>query len=89
MNTINFTLAALALITATIALLLTFFRLNSIEKDLINMEQGLKECAARTSANKLDISTIDSRTKSKPKAKRGRPKKNAPKPMTKPLQKTM
>ena len=44
------------------------------------MEQGLKECAARTSANKLDISTIDNRTKSKPKAKRGRPRKNAPKP---------
>ncbi len=89
MNTINFTLATLALITATIALLLSFFRLNSIEKDLSDMEQGLKECAARTSANKLDISTIDNRTKSKPKAKRGRPRKNAPKPMAAPLQKTM
>ena len=46
----------------------------------MDIEDGLRECATRSSMNKLDISTIDNRTKTKPKAKRGRPKKNAPKP---------
>lgn len=80
MNTITSTLAILAIITATFNLIFTFFKFRDIENDLIDIEDGLRECATRSSMNKLDISTIDNRTKAKPKAKRGRPKKNAPKP---------
>ena len=79
MNTITSALAIVAIITVTFNLLFTFFKFKDIENNLLNMEDGLRECATRSSMNKLDISTIDNRTKAKPKAKRGRPKKNTPK----------
>tara|TARA_R110002012_G_scaffold171342_4_gene336116 strand:+ start:975 stop:1250 length:276 start_codon:yes stop_codon:yes gene_type:complete len=91
MTTITLLLAILAIITSVFTLLMSMTTHQELEKELSNIKQGLRECATRSSLNALEISTIDNRTKSKPKAKRGRPKKAKipPKPMTKPLQKTM
>jgi hypothetical protein len=58
---------------------MTISQYRSLEIYMYDLEQGLRECATRTSENRLDISTIDNRTKSKPKAKRGRPRKNTSK----------
>ena len=80
MATISFVLAMIASIIAVFTLLMSISTYREIEQQLIDMQEGLRECANRTTLNKLDISTIDNRTKAKPKAKRGRPKKNAPKP---------
>ena len=79
MNTITITLAILAIITATFSLLLCFFKLQEIEKDISHMTEGLRDCATRTRTNKLHLDTLANKL-DKPKAKRGRPKKNAPKP---------
>ena len=43
------------------------------------MVDDLRDCATRTRSNKLAIDTLDNKV-NKPKAKRGRPRKNAPKP---------
>ena len=80
MTTIASILAIMASIISVFTLLMTISQYRSLEIYMNDLEEGLRECAARTSANKLDISTIDNRTKAKPKAKRGRPRKNAPKP---------
>jgi len=80
MTTIAFVLAITASIISVFTLLMTISQYRSLEIYMNDLEQGLRECASRTSENKLDISTIDNRTKAKPKAKRGRPRKNAPKP---------
>jgi hypothetical protein len=79
MTTIAFVLAIMASIVSVFTLLMTISQYRSLEIYMNDLEEGLRECAARTSTNKLDISTIDNRTKAKPKAKRGRPRKNAPK----------
>ena len=78
-TTITFVLAMIALVISVFTLLMTISQYRSLEIYMYDLEQGLRECAARTSENKLDIATIDNRTKSKPTAKRGRPRKNAPK----------
>ena len=78
-TTIAFVLAIMAIIISVFTLLMTISQYRSLEIYMYDLEQGLRECATRTSENRLDISTIDNRTKSKPKAKRGRPKKSAPK----------
>ena len=39
------------------------------------MTQGLRDCATRTRTNKLHLDTLTNKL-DKPKAKRGRPKKN-------------
>ena len=80
MTTIASILAIMASIISVFTLLMTISQYRSLEIYMNDLEEGLRECAARTSANKLDISTIDNRTKAKPKAKRGRPRKNSPKP---------
>ena len=80
MTTIAFVLAITASIISVFTLLMTISQYRSLEIYMNDLEQGLRECATRTSENKLDISTIDNRTKAKPKAKRGRPRKNTPKP---------
>ena len=80
MTTIASILAIMASIISVFTLLMTISQYKSLEIYMNDLEEGLRECAARTSANKLDISTIDNRTKAKPKAKRGRPRKNSPKP---------
>jgi hypothetical protein len=79
MTTITFILAITASIISVFTLLMTISQYRSFEIYMYDLEQGLRECASRTSENKLNISTIDNRTKAKPKAKRGRPRKNAPK----------
>jgi len=76
MTTITLLLAILAIITSVFTLLMSMATNREIEQKLIDMQEGIRECANRTTLNKLDISTIDNRTKAKPKAKRGRPKKN-------------
>tara|TARA_R100001463_G_scaffold30957_6_gene70243 strand:+ start:410 stop:670 length:261 start_codon:yes stop_codon:yes gene_type:complete len=79
MTTIAFVLAIMATIISVFTLLMAISQYRSLEIYMYDLEQGLRECASRTSENKLDISTIDNRTKAKPKAKRGRPRKNTPK----------
>ena len=78
--TITFVLAIMASIVSVFTLLMTISQYRSLEIYMNDLEQGLRECASRISLNKIEIATIDSRTKSKPTAKRGRPRKNAPKP---------
>jgi len=80
MATITLLLSILAIITSVFTLLMSMSTNREIEQQLVDMQEGIRECANRTTLNKLDISTIDNRTKAKPKAKRGRPKKNAPNP---------
>ena len=79
MTTITLLLAILAIITSVFTLLMSMATNREIGQQLIDMQEGIRECANRTTLNKLDISTIDNRTKSKPKAKRGRPKKTSTK----------
>jgi hypothetical protein len=57
----------------------TFIATLTLNDRLINTEEGLRECATRTSSNKLHIDTLKNKV-DKPKAKRGRPRKNTPKP---------
>lgn len=76
MNTISIILSVLATITSAFTLITVLARNSEIDASLYNLEDGLRECANRTTLNKLDISTIDNRTKAKPKAKRGRPRKD-------------
>ncbi len=76
MNTISIILSILATITSAFTLITVLARNSEIDASLYNLEDGLRECANRTTLNKLDISTIDNRTKAKPKAKRGRPRKD-------------
>ena len=76
MNTLSIILAVLATITSIFTLLVVLARTSEVEAALYQLEDGLRECANRTTLNKLDISTIDNRTKAKPKAKRGRPRKD-------------
>ena len=76
MNTISIILSILATITSAFTLITFLARNSEIDASLHNLEDGLRECANRTTLNKLDISTIDNRTKAKPKAKRGRPRKD-------------
>jgi len=68
----------LTLIIAIIAGMLsayTFLSTLALNDRLIDAEQGIKECATRTTTNKLHLNTLDNKV-DKPKAKRGRPKKN-------------
>lgn len=71
MTTVTFVLAIIANIIAVFTLLMNM----STEKALADMEEGIRECAARTQTNKLLINTLDNKV-NKPKPKRGRPKKN-------------
>ena len=75
MTTITFVLAIFATIIAVFTLLMNM----STEKTVLHIEEGLRECATRTRTNKLKLDTLDNKV-NKPKAKRGRPKKNTPKP---------
>ena len=75
MTTITFVLAIIATIISVFTLLMGI----STEKTILHIEEGLRECATRTRTNKLKLDTLDNKV-NKPKAKRGRPKKNAPKP---------
>ena len=75
MATITLVLAIIANIVAVFTLLMNM----STEKTLTHLEEGLRDCATRTRNNFLNIETLDNRV-NKPKAKRGRPKKKAPKP---------
>ncbi len=75
-------MTTLTLIIAIIAGMLsayTFLSTLALNDRLINTEEGLRECATRTSSNKLHLETLKNKV-DKPKAKRGRPRKNAPKP---------
>ena len=75
-------MTTLTLIIAIIAGMLsayTFLSTLALNDRLINTEEGLRECATRTSSNKLHLETLKNKV-NKPKAKRGRPRKNAPKP---------
>ncbi len=75
-------MTTLTLIIAIIAGMLsayTFLSTLALNDRLIDTEEGLRECATRTSSNKLHLETLKNKV-DKPKAKRGRPKKNAPKP---------
>ena len=72
----------LTLIIAIIAGMLaayTFLAMLTLTDRLVNTEEGLRECATRTSSNKLHLETLKNKV-DRPKAKRGRPKKSAPKP---------
>tara|TARA_R100000951_G_scaffold115997_2_gene126064 strand:+ start:394 stop:654 length:261 start_codon:yes stop_codon:yes gene_type:complete len=75
MTTITLLLAIIANITA----IYTFLWCMSNNTNMHNMEEGLRDCATRTRSNKLKLDTLDNKV-NKPKAKRGRPKKTAPKP---------
>jgi|TARA_R110002073_G_scaffold27380_1_gene88448 hypothetical protein len=50
-------------------------------KDLKNTEKGLIECATLSRINKIGLETLQNQVNA-PKPKRGRPRKNAPKPHT-------
>ena len=76
MTTITLLLAILAIITSVFTMLMNMATNREIGKELIDLQEGIRECANRTTLNKLDIATIDNRTKAKPKAKRGRPRKD-------------
>ena len=75
MTTVTFVLAIIATIIAVFTLLMNM----STEKTILHIEEGLRECATRTRTNKLKLDTLDNKV-NKPKAKKGRPKKSAPKP---------
>ena len=76
MTTITLLLAILAILTSVFTLVMNMATNREIGKELADLQEGVRECANRTTLNKLDIATIDNRTKSKPKAKRGRPRKD-------------
>jgi hypothetical protein len=64
-----------AIVIATWSAVLSYM----CHKDLRNTEHGLRKCATISRANTLDITTLANKV-NKPKAKRGRPRKNAPAP---------
>ena len=69
-------MTTLTLIIAIIAGMLsayTFLSVLALNDRLIDTEEGLKECATRTSSNKLHLETLKNKV-DKPKVKRGRPK---------------
>ena len=70
MNTLILLLAIIANLAAFFTMLLTF----SLRREIENTEEGLKECATRTSMNKLHLDTLTN-VVNKPKRKPGRPKK--------------
>ena len=74
MNTITLVLAIIANIVA----IYTLYWCISHTKIMEHMVDDLRDCATRTRSNKLAIDTLDNKV-NKPKAKRGRPRKNAPK----------
>ena len=75
MTTITLVLAIIANIVSIYALLWCMGHSKLME----HMVDDLKDCATRTRSNKLKLDTLDNKV-NKPKAKRGRPRKNAPKP---------
>lgn len=75
MTTITLVLAIIANIIAVYTLLWCM----STSTQMLNVEDGIRECATRARSNKLKLDTLDNKV-NKPKAKRGRPRKNAPKP---------
>ena len=75
MTTVTLVLA----ITANIVAVYTLLWCMSTSTEMLDIEDGLRECATRTRTNKLRLDTLDNKV-NKPKAKRGRPRKNAPKP---------
>tara|TARA_A100001201_G_scaffold138571_1_gene129622 strand:- start:860 stop:1099 length:240 start_codon:yes stop_codon:yes gene_type:complete len=75
-TTISLLLAMIASIIAVFTMLMYISTHREIEKQIADMQEGIRECANRTTLNKLDIATIDNRTQPKPKAKRGRPRKD-------------
>jgi hypothetical protein len=75
MTTITLVLAIIANIIAVYTLLWCM----STSTQMLNVEDGIRECATHTRSNKLKLDTLDNKV-NKPKAKRGRPRKNAPKP---------
>ena len=77
MTTITLVLAIIANIIAVYTLLWCM----STSTQMLNVEDGIRECATHTRSNKLKLDTLDNKV-NKPKAKRGRPRKNAPKPHT-------
>ena len=75
-------MTTITLVLSIIAILIAIYTLAwclSTSTEMLNMEDGLRDCATRTRSNKLKLDTLDNKV-NKPKAKRGRPKKNAPKP---------
>ena len=71
-------MTTLTLIIAIIAGMLsayTFLSTPALNDRLVNTEEGLRECATRTSSNKLHLDTLKNKV-DKPKAKRGRPRKD-------------
>jgi len=77
MATITLVLAIIANIIAVFTLLMNM----STEKTLTHLEDDLRDCATRTRYNTINLDTFKNEVSSpKPKTKRGRPKKNAPKP---------
>ena len=75
-------MTTITLVLAIIANLIAIYTLAwcmSTSTEMLNMEDGLRDCATRTRSNKLKLDTLDNKV-NKPKAKRGRPTKNAPKP---------
>ena len=75
-------MTTITLVLAIIANLIAIYTLAwcmSTSTEMLNMEDGLRDCATRTRSNKLKLDTLDNKV-NKPKAKRGRPRKNAPKP---------
>ncbi len=75
MTTITLVLAIIANIVAVYTLLWCM----SHNKLMEHMVDDLRDCATRARSNKLKLDTLDNKV-NKPKAKRGRPRKNAPKP---------
>ena len=76
MTTITLLLAILAILTSVFTLVMNMATNREIGKELADLQEGVRECANRTTLNKLDIATIDNRTQPKPKARRGRPRKD-------------
>lgn len=58
---------------------ITFIRCYNLHKDIEIIEDDLRDCAIRTRTNTLKFDTLDNKV-NKPKAKKGRPSKKAPKP---------
>ena len=76
MTTITLLLAILAILTSVFTLVMNMATNREIGKESADLQEGVRECANRTTLNKLDIATIDNRTQPKPKARRGRPRKD-------------
>jgi hypothetical protein len=71
MTTVTLILA----ITANIVAVYTLLWCMSTSTEMLNIEDGLRECATRTRSNKIKLDTLDNKV-NKPKRKAGRPKKN-------------